>query len=236
MFLWGSILAWFAVLPITSSPGFYVAGIGVFEFDFLGVFYEVFWTATFWFYWPLASIVALGPTIVFRTLRLDLSPTLIDDVRLKMKKDGRKSFRRELFKKKLPRISFSLADVKQRTGYAFSHQGGFGKLLLSGRMFGGQSEEQVYRERENRISKIIRSAPCSPVPQHRGLGAEPTPMEPSETILEVHESDPQIILEPTTTLKLNETVPDTKFPDSIKMEEISDGEGDGAPEPSSTPM
>ena len=204
VFVWGSILAWFVVLPITSSPGFYIAGIGVFEFDFLGVFYEVFQTATFWFYWPLACIVALGPTIVFRTLRLDLSPTLIDDVRLKMKKDGRKSFTRELFKKKLPRISF--ASIKERTGYAFSHEGGFGKLLLSGRMFSGQSEEQVYRERENRISKIIRS---SQVPEFREADLEPSEIQQSEAFLEVHEIQPQT-KSPTTAQDTSETVPDAE--------------------------
>lgn len=159
MFVWGSILAWFVVLSITSSPGLYIAGIGIFEFDFLGVFYEVFQTATFWFYWPLATVIALGPTIVFRTLRLDLSPSLVDDVRLKMKKEGPRLFRRAMLKKKLPRISFSA--VKERTGYAFSHQGGFGRLILSGRIF-GQPEEQVRKEREKRISTIIASNPTSP--------------------------------------------------------------------------
>ena len=155
VFVWGSILAWFAVLPITSSPALYIAGIGVFRFDFLGVFYEVLGTATFWFYWPLATIIALGPTITYRTLLLDRRPTLADDVRLKMKKEGRRVFRRALLKSKLPRISFSLAGVKERTGYAFSHQGGFGRLILSGRMFAGQSEDQVRKERERRMSTIV---------------------------------------------------------------------------------
>ena len=158
VFVWGSILAWFVVLPITSSPGFYIGGIGVFRFDFVGVFYEVIQTATFWFYLPLAAIIALGPTITFRTLLLDLRPTLVDDVRLKMKKEGRRAFRRALLKTKLPGINITLGSVKERTGYAFSHQGGFGKLILSGKMFSGQSEEQVHKERERRISSIYPSA------------------------------------------------------------------------------
>lgn len=156
MFVWGSILVWFVVLPVTSSSTFYVAGIGTFEFNFLGVFYEVLQSATFWFYWPLATIIALGPTIAFRTLLLDFKPTLVDDVRLQMKKEGRKAFRRTLMKTKLPRIS--LGRVKERTGYAFSHKGGFGKLIMSGRMFSGQSEEQVHREREQRLSTIFQKS------------------------------------------------------------------------------
>ena len=167
VFVWGSILAWFVVLALTSSPPLYIGGINTLRFDFLGVLYEVIQTATFWFYWPLATVVALGPTIVFRTLHLDLYPRLVDDVRLKMKEEGPKLFRRAMLKKKLPRISLSA--VKERTGYAFSHQGGFGRLILSGRMFGGKSEEQVHREREQRLSTIIRSASTSPVPPHREL-------------------------------------------------------------------
>ena len=167
VFVWGSILAWFVVLPITSSSAFYVAGIGVFSFDFLGVFFEVIKTGTFWFYWPLAAIIALGPTIAFRTLLLDRRPTLVDDVRLKMKKEGRKVFRRALLKSKLPRISFSLAGMKERTGYAFSHQGGFGKLILSGKMFAGQSEDQVHEERERRYSTIV------PSPAHKTVDTDP---------------------------------------------------------------
>ena len=187
VFLWGSILAWFVVLPITSSSAFYIAGIGIFRFDFLGVFYEVLATSTFWFYFPLAAIIALGPTITFRTLLLDLRPTLVDDVRLKMKKEGRKSFRRALLKIKPPRINISLSSVRERTGYAFSHQGGFGKLILSGKMFGGQTEEQVRQERERRISIIFPSSR----PTSQNVDEDPNltvHSEPTETTLKVHEN------------------------------------------------
>ena len=190
--MWGSILAWFVVLPVTSSSAFYVAGIGIFRFDFLGVFYEVIQTATFWFYWPLATIVALGPTITFRTLLLDLRPTLVDDVRLKMKKEGRRSFRRALLKTKLPRISFSLAGVKERTGYAFSHQGGFGRLILSGKMFAGKSEEQVKQERERRISTIVSSPSHRTVDEDSNVARLTVYTQPAETIPEVRESTPNL--------------------------------------------
>ena len=194
VFVWGSILAWFAVLAITSSPALYIGGINTLRFDFLGVLYEVIQTATFWFYWPLATVVALGPTIVFRTLHLDLYPRLVDDVRLKMKKEGPKLFRRAMLKKKLPRISLSA--VKERTGYAFSHQGGFGRLILSGRMFRGQSEEQIHREREQRLSTIIRSASTSPVPPHKELdvpqsNVQSTSTSPVSPHNELHADFPQ---------------------------------------------
>ena len=207
----------------------------MFEFDFLGVFYEVLGTATFWFYWPLASVIALAPTIIFRTLRLDLSPTLVDDVRLKMKKEGQKLFRRIMFTKALPRIT--LAQVKERTGYAFSHQGGFGKLILSGRMFGGHTEEQVQKEREKRISTIIRSAPSSPVPPHKGVDVDPTVAHLTIHTLQaktVHEPTPPAPPEPAAATvdptesvgfvieQKHESLPDSadQHSDSVKMDQL----------------
>lgn len=210
VFVWGSILAWFVVLPITSSPALYNPVLSIISFNFLGVFYEVFQTATFWFYWPLATVIALGPTIIFRTVRLDLWPSQVDDVRLQMKKEGPRLFRRAMLKKKLPRISFD--KVKQRTGYAFSHQGGFGRLILSGRMFGGHTEEQVRLERERRISTIIQSAPSSPVPSHR----EP---DPAQSTLDVAD----VTVHPQQAREQENTVPEqhTSVPEFLPMEHES---------------
>ena len=209
-FVWGSIVAWFVVLPITSSPAFYNPALSIISFNFLGVFYEVFKTATFWFYWPLATVIALAPTIIFRTVRLDLWPTQVDDVRLQMKKEGPKLFRRAMLKKKLPRISFET--VKQRTGYAFSHQGGFGRLILSGRMFGGQTEEQVRKERERRISTIIQSAPSSPVPSHR---------EPEATQSTLDIADVTVYTQQASEQEKSVSEQNTFVPESLPMEHES---------------
>lgn len=178
IFVWGSILSWFIVLPITSSEAFYSFTFFANFFTFAGVFYEVFLSATFWFYWPLATVIALGPTIIFRTLRLDLDPHLVDDVRLKMKKEGKRLFRRLMIRKKPPLIR--TPSTYQRSGYAFSHQEGFAKLILSGRLF-GLAEDRVARERRNRISTIIRSAPSTPV-LPRKEAAEPGPSHLQVTV------------------------------------------------------
>lgn len=217
-------MAWFVVLPITSSPALYNPALSFISFNFLGVFYEVFQTATFWFYWPLATVIALGPTIIFRTVRLDLRPTQVDDVRLKMKKEGPRLFRRAMLKKKLPRISFET--VKQRTGYAFSHQGGFGRLILSGRMFGGQTEEQVHKERERRISTIIQSAPSSPVPSHR---------EPDATQPTLHIADVTVYTQQVSEQERSASEQHTSVPESLPMEHestaVTSGVSTATPEP-----
>lgn len=115
-----------------------------------------------------------------------------------------------MLKKKLPRISFET--VKQRTGYAFSHQGGFARLILSGRMFGGQTEEQVHKERERRISTIIQSAPSSPVPSHR---------EPDATLSTVYEADVTVETQQASEQEKSVSEQHTSVPESLPTEHKS---------------
>ena len=186
MFVWGSILSWFIVLPITSSSPLYTQTALPSFFNFVGVFYEVFLSSTFWFYWPLATVIALLPTIVFRMLSHDLDPHLVDDVRLKMKKEGRRLFHRAMIRRKFPHITIaarasteaSLASVSPRTGYAFSHKEGFAELILSGISF-GLSRDKVVRERSRRMSTIISSASCTPQLERKvtGVGQDSKQLE-----------------------------------------------------------
>ena len=119
LFVWGSIIAWFVVVPIINTSFLYVGLIALFRF-YVGVSDQVLATATFWFYWPLAAVIALLPTVVFRTIRLDLDPHLVDDVRLKMKMDGKKLFKRFRSKRSTLRREGTIT----RTGYAFAHEEG----------------------------------------------------------------------------------------------------------------
>ena len=152
--VWGSMLSWFVVIPITSSSGFYgVANL----FLYNGVAYEVISSAVFWFYLFLATVIALLPTISFRICRLNLFPNLIDDVRLKQKQEGRTIFRRRLFHRKPPP---DLTPVQRRsikrTGYAFSHQEGFGEMITTGKIF-GLNENEIEEEHHRRLSQLIIS-------------------------------------------------------------------------------
>ena len=158
IFIWGSILSWLVVIPITSVPGLY--GLLNF-FEYLGAAYEVLATGTFWIYLPIATVIALLPTIIFRMVRVDVDPHIVDDVRLVQKKEGRRLFKRPKFHFKPVDSAVTRRSVK-RTGYAYSHTEGFGDMISSGRIF-GMNEEQVADERRRRLSTIILSSrPTSP--------------------------------------------------------------------------
>ena len=130
-------------------------------FDFYGgVGIEVLKTATFWFYVPLAVMVALTPTIITRILKLDLNPHLVDDVRLLQKKDGPQLFTRRKIKRKTPSIRGRSGSV-HRTGYAFAQEAGFGTMITNGRAF-GMDQEEVQQERHRRMSQLIMSHPPTP--------------------------------------------------------------------------
>ena len=182
------------MLPITSSKPFYFQTVLPNFFNFAGVFYEVFLSSTFWFYWPLATVIALVPTIVFRMLNRDLDPHLVDDVRLKMKKEGRRLFHRAMIRRKLPRITItarasteaSLVSVSPRSGYAFSHKKGFAELILSGVSF-GLSRDSVVLERSRRMSTIISSA--SSTPQLKKKKVAEVGSGPMQLAVNVHRRD-----------------------------------------------
>ncbi len=151
LFIWGSILSWLVVIPITSAPGLY--GIAGF-FEYLGVAYEVLATATFWIYLPIAVIIALLPTIIFRVVLVDIDPHIVDDVRLQQKKEGRRLFKRLKLRRKPVYSEVTRRATVKRTGYAYSHTEGFGDMITTGRIF-GMDEREVADERRRRLSTII---------------------------------------------------------------------------------
>ncbi len=149
VFVWGSILIWFVLIPIISTGVFY----GSF-FQFGGVAFEVLSTANFWFYLPLSAVIALAPTMLFRLIQLYRRPQYVDFVRLKEKKEGRKIFKRRIISRK----SISSRSVRGRSGYAFSHQEGYANLITSGRIF-GMDEEHVEAEHHRRRSILLSATP-----------------------------------------------------------------------------
>lgn len=148
LFVWGSILIWFVIIPITHTGTFY----GSF-FEYSGVSFEVLSTVNFWFYLPLSAALALLPTILFRMYNLYWHPTYVDFVRLKEKKEGKKLFKRKLIGRKT-----SSARSMKRSGYAFAHEEGFAELITTGHIF-GMNEENVAAEHLKRRSVILSGAP-----------------------------------------------------------------------------
>ncbi len=150
LFVWGSILSWLVVIPITSTELFYnIPGL----FRYVGVAFEVLSTATFWIYLPIATVAALAPTIIFRIMRIDLDPHIVDDVRLLQDQQGRKLFKRIKLRHKREDTASRPHSIR-RSGYAYSHTEGFGDLISSGRIF-GLNEEEVSAEHRRRLSTII---------------------------------------------------------------------------------
>ena len=148
--VWGSILIWFVIIPITSTGLFYST-----FFRYGGVAYEVLNTADFWFYLPIATVVALFPTIVSRLIALYRNPAYIDFVRLKEKKEGKKLFKR----KKIGRRPVSTyGGTLKRSGYAFSHQEGYADLISTGHIFGMDSDH-VQAEHFRRRSVLFSKSP-----------------------------------------------------------------------------
>ena len=197
LFVWGSIIAWFVVVPLINSTAFYVGFIALFRF-YVGVANQVLATATFWFYWPLATVIALLPTVVFRTIRLDLDPHLVDDVRLKMKADGKKLFKRFRFK----RSSLHRKGTVTRTGYAFAHEEGFGRIIESGVGFRGMRQDLVEEERRKRLTTIGSRPPS-------GSTTPVTVKKPLEPSAAFHEAETAGTVETTPNEKVDVTAETT---------------------------
>lgn len=146
--VWGSILVWFVVIPVTSAGVLYSS-----FFRYGGVAYEVLNTAAFWFYLPLSTVVALFPTMISRLINLYRYPAYVDFVRLKEKNEGKKLFKR----RKMTRRPATTHSMK-RSGYAFSHQEGYGEMITTGHIF-GMDEGNVAAEHLRRRSVLLSASP-----------------------------------------------------------------------------
>ena len=92
-------------------------------------------TAIFWFTVLLTTSILLLHMIAYRFIKIDLKPSLSDMVRIKQKFGKTKPKPKTKFFQTRPRSSMraSTRSIK-RSGYAFSHEEGFGALIRSGKM------------------------------------------------------------------------------------------------------
>eukprot|EP00731_Ephydatia_muelleri_P034005 Em0044g25a len=127
-----SMVSWFVVIFITG------ASINFFFFSrYTFVAQYVLATPNFWFYLPLACVIALFPVIAVRTFSLDRFPKQLN--RLQIDKSDRI---REDISTNVGRDGSSV----RRSGYAFAQIRGFGQLITSGYIF-GLSKKEVEEER-----------------------------------------------------------------------------------------
>lgn len=129
----GSILSWFIYAWIVTSLSLYsIFPYWVSGFGFLFSFQFVLANSTFWLNTFLSVAVCILPVIVYRFLKKELKPSLADDVQKQMTKDRTDKspvafVREKIAKQRVPDV------WRFATGYAFSHERGFGELITTGR-------------------------------------------------------------------------------------------------------
>ncbi|XP_065430435.1 phospholipid-transporting ATPase ID isoform X2 [Chrysemys picta bellii] len=123
-FIWGSLAVYFAILFAMHSDGLFQMFPN--QFRFVGIAQNTLAQPTVWLTITLTTVVCIMPVVAFRFLKLDLKPELSDTVRYT-----------QLVRKKQRAQHRCMRRVgragSRRSGYAFSHQEGFGELIMSGK-------------------------------------------------------------------------------------------------------
>ncbi|TKC38163.1 hypothetical protein EI555_010742, partial [Monodon monoceros] len=123
-FIWGSLAVYFAILFAMHSNGLFDMFPN--QFRFVGNAQNTLAQPTVWLTIVLTTVVCIMPVVAFRFLRLNLKPDLSDTVRYT-----------QLVRKKQKAQHRCMRRVgrtgSRRSGYAFSHQEGFGELIMSGK-------------------------------------------------------------------------------------------------------
>lgn len=151
--IWGSVAFYFSMTLIFNSR--------LIRAQYLGVFRKALSTPIFWFTLALVLTILLVPVIAYRFYKLDVSPTLADRCRYVQRLARRRSksgagsmgtsgaggySEAQLLRR---RSSTRKSRRSIRSGYAFSHQEGFGNLITSGMLikssssFAGLDEDAI---------------------------------------------------------------------------------------------
>ncbi|XP_064475067.1 probable phospholipid-transporting ATPase IM isoform X2 [Ornithodoros turicata] len=126
--IWGSVAFFFAMTLFINSDFINNA--------FMGSLRMTLGSAQFWFVTFLTVTVLLLPVIAFRFFYVDVFPTLSDRVRLKQRR-ARRVLRGS--RGSAPQMGRATSVRRSRrrsvrSGYAFAHQEGFGRLIMSGKI------------------------------------------------------------------------------------------------------
>ena len=114
--------------------------------------------ATFWFTTIISCIILVIPVLSWRFLFIDLRPTLSDRVRLKQRLASMRSRQSQDI---LRTPSTRRTRRSLRSGYAFAHQEGFGRLITSGkimRKLPNGSDFKFTMPFTNNVTKQVSSA------------------------------------------------------------------------------
>lgn len=172
---WGSIVLWFVCTMIAATSPFYLSPLGYDLLSYLGVPFQVFATGNFYFYCALVIVISLFPVILFRIVQKELWPTTVDDVRLQLAKDGDLKLK-DLFTlggRFHPHIPARFRrprdkTIPPRSGYAFAHERGFGRLITTGLGLRRRAVEagQVHRRGSTLLGSLSRPTSAGPNSMH----------------------------------------------------------------------
>uniref|UniRef100_A0A4W3K0S0 Phospholipid-transporting ATPase n=1 Tax=Callorhinchus milii TaxID=7868 RepID=A0A4W3K0S0_CALMI len=116
LFIWGSLVVYFAISFTMYSNGLFAIIPGA--FSFIGAARNILNQPHVWLTIFLTTVLCSLPTIILRCIAIETKPTF-SDKRKKIVLPKRKS-------QPIRRVS------ARRSGYAFSHQRGFGALITTG--------------------------------------------------------------------------------------------------------
>ncbi|XP_046439096.1 probable phospholipid-transporting ATPase IM isoform X3 [Daphnia pulex] len=120
--IWGSLVWYFALQYFYN---FVIGG------SYVGSLTKAMGEATFWFTLVLSIVILMIPVVAWRFYFVDVHPTLSDRVRLKQRLSAIRAHKSQDFMR-TPSARRSRRSL--RSGYAFAHQEGFGKLITSGKI------------------------------------------------------------------------------------------------------
>uniref|UniRef100_A0A4W3KAG2 Phospholipid-transporting ATPase n=1 Tax=Callorhinchus milii TaxID=7868 RepID=A0A4W3KAG2_CALMI len=123
LFIWGSLVVYFAISFTMYSNGLFAIIPGA--FSFIGAARNILNQPHVWLTIFLTTVLCSLPTIILRCIAIETKPTFSDKLRHKL------SQRKKIVLPK--RKSQPIRRVSaRRSGYAFSHQRGFGALITTG--------------------------------------------------------------------------------------------------------
>ncbi|XP_033633793.1 phospholipid-transporting ATPase ID-like isoform X2 [Asterias rubens] len=147
--IWASVLFYIVFIFLAYSTTIYIWFGGV--FTYVGVPVMMFRLPAFWFSLILVCVIMILPIMGKRAVQADVQPTLVDKVRLEQRKENKvlKQAKKKSIQLKGFRSRGSVRDssvrsttglqrggskrpASVRSGYAFSHQEGFGEMITKG--------------------------------------------------------------------------------------------------------
>jgi len=132
--------------------------------QYLGTLRTTLSSCQFWLTLFLTLVILLVPVMVIRFLSFDINPTLSDKCRLKQRLSRVRTRPAEQITRRRSSVRQSRRSL--RSGYAFAHQEGFGRLITSGKLV--QKPSIKSNPGSNNINSVRSSidVPGIPVPNN----------------------------------------------------------------------